>query len=341
MKFIFIFLLLFIQYEGLHFADESDYLISLGGLDEIGSNIQSFANPSVEISHFGTVHGKICRIDELPERVSHHSAVHTSYGPIFCGGIPYTYYTGQTQDYSTKCYRLLRNGTWIFFPPLNYGRASFSMNEVNKRLISIGGWSSQPDTATKSLDYIDFEKEKNWKSINLPFAIYDHCSLKFDNQTILITGGNLNWKHSRNTTFLNVSSWTFTPGPPLNKTRTGHGCASSFYDGSYHFYVVGGGGASEDNYEYWGSIEEFNLNTNKWSLLSAKLPSPLYYPQVVHANSPKYHIYVVGGWAVGHDPVPTIYGLKNKMEWTLVGNLSTKRINHVTINIPRKDISDM
>ena len=128
--------------------------------------------------------------------VGEHSAVHTSYGLIFCGGF---LYTNQTQPYSTKCHRLLPNRTWVFFPPLNKARISFSMNEVNKRLISIGGRFTHPytDAAAKSLEYIDFEKEKNWKSISLNFSIYNHCSLMFDNQTILITGGNLNWEASK------------------------------------------------------------------------------------------------------------------------------------------------
>ena len=167
----------------------SDHLISLGGVNKTWTVHDIYSNPTVEISHFGTVNDKICHIDELPERVRRHSALHTSYGVILCGGIPFAY---KRQIHTTKCHRLLPNGTWVFFPPLNSGRASFSLNEVNKRLIAVGDGPFFSTILSKPIDYIDFEIEANWKSTNFTFEIYDHCSLKFDNQTIWITGGIIN-----------------------------------------------------------------------------------------------------------------------------------------------------
>ena len=60
--------------------------------------------------------------------------------------------------------------------------------------------------------------------------------------------------------------------------------------------------------------------------------------QVVHANSPDFLVYVVGGADSNDDSVSTIYGLSKNKQWEKIGDLKTKRYWHATVNIASNDI---
>ena len=63
------------------------------------------------------------------------------------------------------------------------------MNEINETLIAIGS-----DGGETTLEQLDLETGKEWKQKQLGFSIFSYCSVVVDEKTILITGGQLNFK---------------------------------------------------------------------------------------------------------------------------------------------------
>ena len=125
-----------------------------------------------------------CQISDLPEEIFWHSAANSIIGPIVCGGL-------HMKSTKTKnCHRLnISNGSWDRFHPLNMARSDFSMTEINDLLVSIGDAKS-----SSSYEHINVLNETKWIEKAMPFSIYNHCSTKLNQSTILITGGNLNRK---------------------------------------------------------------------------------------------------------------------------------------------------
>ena len=95
--------------------------------------------------------------------------------------------------------------------------------------------------------------------------------------------------------------------------------------------IVAGG--LDENQNSLNSFEIFNAKENKWTQHSSKLPTALRSLQVIHANSPEYLVYAIGGIDEINNYQATIYGLRTNMEWTLVGNLTSKRSNHASVNV--------
>ena len=115
-------------------------------------------------------------------------------------------------------------------------------------------------------------------------------------------------------------------GPPMNEARYRHGCATAYYNGSDHVFVVGGYGPwGEGGYSIFDSMEVFNVNEGKWinAFQSANLPVPLANLQVVEAKSPNYFVYAVGGLKkfTVDSSVSTIYGLNYRKQWEKIGLL--------------------
>ena len=137
--------------------------------------------------HLNENNTMFCPAEDLPDKVVAHSAVNSQVGPIICGGSTRT-------ETSRNCHRLINsNGSWERFHPLNIGRRSFSMTEINDLLVSIGGSDPRVNhlhhQATSSLEYINVLNGTKWIKRDMPFSIYSHCSMKINQSTILITGG--------------------------------------------------------------------------------------------------------------------------------------------------------
>ena len=117
----------------------------------------------------------------------------------------------------------------------------------------------------------------------------------------------------------------------MNQARVHHGCATTTTKGEQEIIVVGG---TDENFNVLNTFEIFNPKENKWTQHSSKIPTALRYLTVVHANSPEYLVYAIGGTDENRERQATIYGLRTNMEWTLVGNLSSKRWRHASVNVP-------
>ena len=115
----------------------------------------------------------------------------------------------------------------------------------------------------------------------------------------------------------------------MNQARRSHGCAKASMNGLDNVISVGG---IDENFNTLDSLETFKVKENKWIRQSSKLPIPLYGLQAIRANSPQYLVYVTGGQnSNGYQP--TIHGLRYNLKWTLIGNLTTKRSYHSSVNL--------
>ena len=120
----------------------------------------------------------------------------------------------------------------------------------------------------------------------------------------------------------------------MNQARRSHGCAKASMNGLDNVISVGG---IDENFDTLDSLETFKVKENKWIRQSSKLPIPLYGLQAIRANSPQYLVYVTGGQnSNGYQP--TIYGLRYNLKWILIGNLTTKRSYHSSVNLRLKYI---
>lgn len=116
----------------------------------------------------------------------------------------------------------------------------------------------------------------------------------------------------------------------MNQARSFHGCATTTVNGEQQIIVAGG---YDENDNTLDSVEKFNLKENRWTLHSSKLPRAIVGLQLVHAHSPKYLVYAIGGTDKNGNKQATIYGLRKNMNWTLVGNLTSKRPFHASVNV--------
>ena len=97
-------------------------------------------------------------------------------GILSCGG------------WSEKCWRLTDNLAWTSFPSMNEKRRYFTLNQINNRLVAVGGVGAED-----SLEYIDFNTSKEWTTKPLKDELISfHCSITLDDRFIWLIGGVIN-----------------------------------------------------------------------------------------------------------------------------------------------------
>ena len=145
----------------------------------------------MEINGYNTRRKLRCSIQDLPESINGHAAINSSNGTLYCGG--FGNILGNKA--SKKCWILNDQREWRKFKPLNTARAYFTLNQINNRLVAVGGRSSSEYIV--SLEYIDLGSENDWKQKSLENVyITNHCSVTLKDQFILLIGGQINGKVS-------------------------------------------------------------------------------------------------------------------------------------------------
>ena len=95
---------------------------------------------------------------------------------------------------------------WTTFPSMNEYRSDFTLNQINNRLVAVGGDGSKGQY--DSLEYINFNTGKEWTTQTLMKKRFDrlshlylryerlsdHCSITLDDRFILLIGGHNNRK---------------------------------------------------------------------------------------------------------------------------------------------------
>ena len=153
-----------------------DQILTIGGkMTYVKKDLKS-----VELTQLNGQNNTSCAIiKDFPFTISTHSAVNSKIGPIVCGG-------HANNRRTQNCHRLSSDGNWINYHRLNDERDRFSMTEVSDMLVSIGGAGGPT-----SFEIINLLNGTSWIKRELPFSIYEHCSTKINETTILITGGAL------------------------------------------------------------------------------------------------------------------------------------------------------
>ena len=171
---------------------------------------------SVETTYVNTKMNRSCSLSDLPAGYELPAAIDSnSYGIISCGGRTENKST-ETRGYkngprtfycSNKCWRLTDVSSWKTFPSLNKARCMFTLNQLNNRLVAVGGMDINTGYNTQyqkyntskyrvphdSLEYIDLNTTNEWTTKLLDFGtIWDHCSVTIDDQYIMLIGGTLN-----------------------------------------------------------------------------------------------------------------------------------------------------
>ena len=118
----------------------------------------------------------------------------------------------------------------------------------NQALI-IGGFNEKLEYL-KSTEVISSSGSE--KGNDFPVRISEHCSFIINSTHAMVTGGIDRRGIFSGTWFVDLATTTFTPGPPMNEARNGHGC-SIFRHGTKSFGLVVGG------FPVYGSTEIIDM----------------------------------------------------------------------------------
>ena len=121
-----------------------------------------------------------CDPIDLPYKVSYHASVYSSVleGIVTCGGYD------ENSNYLSKCILQTKRNESNQFPSLISKRSSLSLTAISNKIFAIGGWPNINTMETIDLNATD----RKWKTEELPFSVYYHCSVGLGNN-IIVTGG--------------------------------------------------------------------------------------------------------------------------------------------------------
>ena len=128
------------------------------------------------------------------------------------------------------------------------------------------------------------------------FSSYQHCNIKINETTFMVTGG-FNYQITQlptsTTLFINVETGEQVVGPPLNISRFNHGCEKVLINGKPVLIVVGG---NTGKLQLTKSVEYLELSSlkNGWKK-ATDLPFALGGPKLV-TSMDKSSMYALGGY---------------------------------------------
>ena len=159
--------------------------------------------------------------------------------PFICGGYDQTKKTA-----SRDCYKLNEAGDWTKdqIAILNTARSGAGTGSaiINNKLVLSGGRDNSG--LLKSIELVSPNESSKTLSVQLPLAISNHCSIKWDFETVMIIGGESRYRRAE-TYFINVRTNTLKNGPSLNNARTSFACEELKVEGKSYIVVSGGWGA--------------------------------------------------------------------------------------------------
>ena len=117
-------------------------------------------------------------------------------------------------------------------------RGDSSATVIDQELFITGGWTDG-NSITKSTEFISLDSQRKGPDLLKP--LFDHCVTLAPDQNsrtvMVIGGGQLGFKHFKETYYLHVDSGQTTLGPDLNFVRRSFGCTTT----STGLIVVAGG----------------------------------------------------------------------------------------------------
>ena len=159
--------------------------------------------------------------------------------PFICGGGAYINYVWFP---SKDCYRITETGSWAKDQTASLdtarGYAGIGSVVINNQLILTGGFDDEglsslielvsPNTLTKEF------------SVFLPTGFQKHCQVQWDQDKLMVIGGQRGGQYRDETLFINVKTNELTNGPSLNIGRSEHACGEIEVNGKSYIIVSGG-----------------------------------------------------------------------------------------------------
>ena len=129
-----------------------------------------------------------CDPTDLPYKVVWHKSVYSPIldGVLTCGG------RDANWNYLSKCILQRKGNDSNHFPPLNSKRSEFSLTSISDTIYAIGG-----DPNLNTMETINLKTDKQWKQEELPFLVFEHCSVGLGNKIIVTGGFDENWNVSK------------------------------------------------------------------------------------------------------------------------------------------------
>ena len=137
-----------------------------------------------------------CDPTDLPYKLAYQASVYTPVlnGFLVCGA--------DIENGNSKCIIQRKRNDSNQFPALSSVKIGLSLTSISNNIYAIGGlpiheiqWDAKEYNITEDniMETINFNTDRQWKKEEMPFSVYDHCSVGLGND-IIITGGNgKNW----------------------------------------------------------------------------------------------------------------------------------------------------
>jgi len=293
-----------------------DNLVIVGGY-RFPNNLSDIEAVNLEYDNIN------CDPTDLPYKVKYHASVYTPVlgGILTCGGVD------ANDNNLSKCVLQRKGNESNHFPALNSKRYGLSLTSIADTIYAIGGHPNK-----NTMETINLNTDKQWKQEELPFSVFDQCSVRLGNKIIVTGGSDENWNRLDTTWIYDVVSKTWSEGPKMKTKRYGHSCFQNTESSSV--YIAGG---KDDQWNELRSTEKWTLEENSWKP-SANLPEAIYGSSAVSSNKDEYIGYMVGGLSTRY--LPNIYGLtRRQMEWNKLNKtLKIGRFRHSLLNIPANKI---
>ena len=150
--------------------------------------------------------------------------------PVFCQE---SYYT------KSRCYVIGKPEMKMEMLEERPYTASVTLNQ--KTLWIVGGYTGNGMSSTEFLTL----GQPSVKGPDLPFKIFGHSMIQYDEKSIYIIGGRPNSFSNKTWIVDPTNEFRITEGPSLKKGRAGHGCAKMTINGRTILVVAGGFGAMD------------------------------------------------------------------------------------------------
>ena len=129
-----------------------------------------------------------CNVNSLPYPVDYAAGVFSVIGrhALICGG------RNKDGVVLNSCLILTNDGKWEKSTNMEYARAKYTINEINGAIVAIGGINNKDEFGLPSAELF---KDNRWSMLEgLDVDIHSHCTVVYDDVTLLVMGGIQNGK---------------------------------------------------------------------------------------------------------------------------------------------------
>ena len=193
----------------------------------------------------------ICDLPDFPIQVAGAVGFNSAKGPTICGG------RKSDKTITNECFTLNYDHQWESLTKMTTTRAYASVTQIDSDAVLIIGGYVEAWTDFRFTEIVSFSGSE--ASEDLPFTIAYHCTLKINDTTALITGGEQDGQYnSAATWFMDLFTFKISPGPRLQSGRQYHGCTTLNLGGK-NYGIITGGLQFEPNYRSLDTTEILDL----------------------------------------------------------------------------------